>query len=477
MVKYQRLSHSSVYFSVFATVSADDHNDYLALPNEMVAHLQPIEMDFGDFRRRPKNMFDEYYPSYTIPKDAGVESDTAFHLNPWEFNNFSGTVVDRLLATSGDHYHLVGSSYTTHYRSFGRRYSAKVESFTTFGGIGYSLAVWTYTQYNEKFEQISNNHYAVPYRFNAKGQAETSSMSVIYSRPDKEREVSEVISLARSKAYTKWGVPQIDVCISEGFNTSGYHSIPSDWYKAYEQRINWGELAREAYQDLGFWNGNGIAYLNDCREMKETLSRSLSTVKNLKRGNVPKALSDLYLSFHYGYKLMVQDSIDIIDQFRKLDSVATGVTSVRAQQSNGATTGRYQVFFEKFKKLTNDLDRLVALFDARPTLENMWDMVPFSFCIDWFADVSSTLQGIDTYRSLQQEHEVLAVGRTTVTDVTFSPDRFGFENCDGVVRAIYYIRLYDLSPQIPDFLPDVTINVGRHATEATALVVSNPHIG
>jgi hypothetical protein len=35
-------------------------------------------------------------------------------------------------------------------------------------------------------------------------------------------------------------------------------------------------------------------------------------------------------------------------------------------------------------------------WDAYPTLENAWDLVPFSFVVDWFINLGSILDNIDT---------------------------------------------------------------------------------
>jgi hypothetical protein len=248
----------------------------------------------------------------------------------------------------------------------------------------------------------------------------------------------------------------------------GYEQI----FPMEDRNPSWGDLAREAYQDLGFYSGNGVALFNDLIHMKEAASSTLSTILSLGSRKL-SAVSQLFLSFHYGWKLTVMDLEEL------WSSLQTNASTKRCQAAaywskNGADySARYQVDYDPWAQVHDLVDLFVGLFDLELRPHTAWDMIPFSFVVDWFVQIGDVLTGLDNWYNLTRRHTVIAAGRSIRCWKQVSPRMLGLpDSLMGEVFCSYYKREYG-RPIPPSILPSVTSNVPwNHSVEAAALVVS-----
>lgn len=241
---------------------------------------------------------------------------------------------------------------------------------------------------------------------------------------------------------------------------------------------NWSQLASQAYQSLGMSDINGVAYLHDLIEMGSQVRSFANTLKSLPSSKV-KAAASAWLAVHYGFKLMLLDTKTLLDTLEK-----ESLRNSRKSKCQAATswvspdgvfyTARYQVFYNQFAKIQSELSQLQELTDASLTSENVWDMVPFSFVIDWFVRVGDVLQSLDNFANLIQKHDVIAAGRSIKGTVMAKASQLGLP--DGVylygAEIRCYFRRYSRYLQSPSFLPSVTVNPFNHLIEAAALYIS-----
>lgn len=239
-------------------------------------------------------------------------------------------------------------------------------------------------------------------------------------------------------------------------------------------RVNWHELAAEAYQDLGMADINGIANLKELTEMGGAVMSFAKTLKSLPAKRV-KAAASAWLAVHYGFKLTILDAQEL---YSVLNDFTYRRSSLSKAQAGGSTQigyqtyeHRYQVFFDVFAQLRSVLLQCVAISDAFPTLENAWDMVPWSFVIDWFVDLGSVLQSLDNWFNLRQRHEVVAVGRSVKSSRMVNSNVF-VPGSDVNLDISYYAREYTKDLVSPSIIPSVTINPFNHLVEAAALIIS-----
>lgn len=240
---------------------------------------------------------------------------------------------------------------------------------------------------------------------------------------------------------------------------------------------NWSELAASAYSNLGMSDINGIAYLHDLIAMGSQVRSFASTLKSIPSNKVKSAAS-AWLAVHYGFKLMLLDTVTLRDTLRK-ESLRNSrkskcQASTEYSYSDIRFRARYQVFYNQFERLEDELLKLQKLSDATITSENIWDMVPFSFVIDWFVSVGDVLQSLDNYAALIQEHRVIAAGRSIKGACKAKASQLGLPNYidTGNVQLGCYFRRYARSLQPPSLLPSVTVNPFNHLIEGAALFIS-----
>jgi hypothetical protein len=103
-----------------------------------------------------------------------------------------------------------------------------------------------------------------------------------------------------------------------------------------------------------------------------------------------------------------------------------------------------------------DRIRTLLEWDAWPTLENAWDLIPFSFVVDWFGNVSEILDSVDAnfYASTLAVREVLSTTRLEI-------DISGFLNGNSGKIILYqrvldkrlpYVKPQQWTPSSPSFI-------------------------
>lgn len=175
--------------------------------------------------------------------------------------------------------------------------------------------------------------------------------------------------------------------------------------------LNWSLLAAQAVGNCQRFDGNLIAYWGDLLTMRgeiEGLGQLLRSAFSAK-GTV-----SLWLSGRYGMRLTASDTKSLVTGFRrKLTSVYNAMTEtvydVQRSRSSGSrsfttpsrvtnaeVTRNYKVYYTPRPGSLLSSVRKLMEWDIWPSLENCWDLVPYSFVIDWFVDVSSLLASIDS---------------------------------------------------------------------------------
>lgn len=126
---------------------------------------------------------------------------------------------------------------------------------------------------------------------------------------------------------------------------------------------------------------------------RKTIARFLS--------NVPKgyhAMADSWLKYRYVYNTTKSDVQDAMDKLSK--SVITGDNSLVHVVRSAGVDGSFSYFVKV--KLTNklqngvaELHRSLRQYGLAITPYNIWDMIPFSFIVDWFLPIGTSLENLD----------------------------------------------------------------------------------
>ena len=156
--------------------------------------------------------------------------------------------------------------------------------------------------------------------------------------------------------------------------------------------------------NLGFSSkNNNLELLFSAQQLargSEITSRQRSNISFvLAAGNLA---SELWLSYRYSYNTTVSDLTEATNYaMRLVDYMSFGCDRVNGRvQHNGivyscsAKVGHEYLFP---KGLTNRMRNLGINLSAA----NVWDMIPYSFVVDWFVDISSVLTAFDQWISSQ----------------------------------------------------------------------------
>lgn len=274
---------------------------------------------------------------------------------------------------------------------------------------------------------------------------------------------------------SRWYGPMISIGIVNnysipGVDTSYLRSIPCPW----------GEICAEAVATMpANWQGNGVALINDLRDCKSQALKTAESIRSLGASKHKlKAAASLYLSFHYGWKLLFSDLKELRDSLNK--NLGDGFDHCTASRSatvdipdwSCTCVQTYQVFINRWDGLFKKLDKFSQLSEAadlKLTLRSAWDLTKYSFVIDWFVDVGSVLNQIDSFYTLAYDVKTIAGGKSVKYSMTLK------DHSVGNITASYYLREY--SPTIVQPIPSFethspTTSIRNHWIEGGSLIVS-----
>lgn len=135
-----------------------------------------------------------------------------------------------------------------------------------------------------------------------------------------------------------------------------------------------------------------------------TLLASTATNPSLRK------LASLELSSKYGIQLTVKDVMSIHERWSKLHKDPSNLKTARSIHRRSdqvsvpgggtANLSKYTAVKVWYRSMAKSPfhNAVWSMFNhgVYPSVENSWDMVPYSFCLDWFIDVSRTCRQLDS---------------------------------------------------------------------------------
>lgn len=241
-------------------------------------------------------------------------------------------------------------------------------------------------------------------------------------------------------------------------------------------------MAAALSEQVDFTTSNGIAYGLDAKDIVSSAKSDLKNLESLAKGTPGKLkiASKLFLSIHYGWKLMAADTKEFAEAFsefskgcnRRVHFSSTG--SAKGQRRGSYTlresVAHRSIYYDPYAQIASETLKLAEAMDVVPDLSNVWDMIPFSFVVDWFTNIGDLATGVDALFTLVQEHKVLGT-------ITSTKDVYEYHMDGGIgsYKYTFYERscLQDWYP-LPEFsfqLKNPFTNL-THWCEAGALVVA-----
>lgn len=145
---------------------------------------------------------------------------------------------------------------------------------------------------------------------------------------------------------------------------------------------------------------------------------------------------NLWLQYRYVYKTNQMDAKELTELVSRLDYLSTCLEdslTTEAYTTVGDTRFGVTMRFPIASILPQDVVSLVEMFGAQITPSNIWDMIPFSFMVDWFAGIGDKLSFFEDW----------------VGAVELEPDDIWY-----IIRREYdwgsvYVRIPGVKPVVP----------------------------
>lgn len=261
--------------------------------------------------------------------------------------------------------------------------------------------------------------------------------------------------------------------------------IPDDWERIvgklrplfqFDEYAAFGELAIRCADDARSIDVNSIEYLRDLASVVEEAKATYSLLKG--KVNL-KNISSLYLSYKYGMRLTYQDTKTIARDIGFLASRhGQSDAHARAASSHTETVAgitcnsslHYKIYYSPH---SSEFLRGIATLQSTglfPTPKTVWELIPFSFVVDWFVNVSDRLAQQDADLTWST-HTVLGTVKTTKRVYTGIPLSYlGLSGCAGNFSIRTYHRTTPGFCVLPQYFSD-TPREFKNYVELSALLL------
>lgn len=218
----------------------------------------------------------------------------------------------------------------------------------------------------------------------------------------------------------------------------------------------------DLYDKLGTPQVNNYGNIAAARKWRQMVPPVLALIK---KRNI-KSVSDLYLWWKYSYKTTKMDIESYVEWFRQL-----------AKQEADPTNGSHYSLTYMLSR--NDVVRYniyltpysIGVLEALGldiNFVNTWDLVPFSFVVDWFISVEKTLKSLDVADLESKIHLISLLTSRKVTQRYFPETNCNFA---GDLTSSYYQRT--ISASLPRDVCDLHFNnPSSHLLDGTSLFIS-----
>lgn len=328
-----------------------------------------------------------------------------------------------------------------------------------------------------------------------------SSISIDFARTESEAFslFKSLPSIGSTSTPSPYGSPDLKLYVQGIVGDDAHTVMPyvlPDWpvkdrYPKLPNMLElWSDLTQSAVDSLDALDINSIAFFKELGEWRRLLPPLPRTWKGL---TSLKTWSNFYLWLRYGLVLSMSDAKKIITSLPKLrDSYKQARTSkktrlrasrvVQVEMNAETWTCRLglRILLDTFpdfaKSFGKFADRLNSL-DLYPNLANLWDLIPYSFVLDWFIPVQQWLEEIDTQiRALN--FQIYCITQSMKWSRTVPPPYVpGYVTTDSL-SEVHYIRSVGTDLPSPTFEwkktgdnPTTSYTIFKRVADGIALLI------
>lgn len=232
-----------------------------------------------------------------------------------------------------------------------------------------------------------------------------------------------------------------------------------------------GDMSYNCVSQLEQFTGNNVGLARDLIALRTEVVDVLRLIMGWRN---PKNWASLFLSAKYGIPLTIKDIrklIDVLVSFQK-DTEERRVSSSKSW-SRGSITylSRYGIYVKRRYGYWKLIGSYLEEFHIIPDYSDLWDLVPFSFVVDWFKDVGGLLENIDTVDDLSH-FDILGSMFSEKITTGVNADKLGYPGYSGQILLTKYIRTMSSSACPPSIqMSDKPLSTFDHWIEGAALIL------
>lgn len=239
----------------------------------------------------------------------------------------------------------------------------------------------------------------------------------------------------------------------------------------YLEKVDYGMIAQQAVENFNVNNVNMLEFLAGLKNPAALVPK----LKNLKR---LKGAAGEFLKLQYGILPTISDLEEITQAFKSVRP-SIDINGNRTAYAGYSTSGslnnveheltqRVKIAVSANDKELNNLASKLDSIGVLPKMSNLWELVPFSFVIDWFVDIGDYIESVeirDRILHFDVKYATLSWKRTLTTQVDSST---GYS---GSVQLVDYNRWVQLNCPLPSPSLETPFSVSNHKLEAAALAI------
>jgi hypothetical protein len=247
--------------------------------------------------------------------------------------------------------------------------------------------------------------------------------------------------------------------------------------------VPYGDIAMDASSQVNATSINMIAFLRDIRHPQEMIPKlkNLRKLKQLTKKQHLKELSNDFLTVKYGILPTISDLQELLGTFKRIQPHLdrNGNSTYSASRDATGTNGDILFDLKQRVKLAignedNGFDAIASgleRFGLLPNAEVIWDLIPYSFVLDWFINIGDFLERVDTRERLTRLNISYATSsRKEIRSKNYSStSSFPYS---GTAQLVQYQRWVSDQCPVPSLLSDYsTSNPLNHWLEGSALII------